>query len=332
MLIPHPLPEEHILSHLTRIRKINGLLSNADTLEALRHKQNRGRCLTYDPAKLIASALKVDKGLYLNHHTLKNLGFSKKYKLNPEYLPIWANTPPSLAAEAIHLPFREHAYFCTICTTECLTKVNFSIWDRTLQVPGINSCIKHGTSLLKSNTPHPFSHLPHELLNRATELDGDYEFTDEVLDRYLRYSSISEAILRSNSAQINETAYYSVLIDIFHELRSEIIHKKLIAFLYEMYPPAWLQRNFPFISKLNPHTTLAKPLYPEEVIIALLFAAEYDQLSDCVLAMKKVFISESEPYSDVELEQSGCKQGKSSIETFTLNGNGLVEESAERNS
>ncbi len=300
MLIPHPLPNEYVLGHLTRIRKINGLYSNEDALTFLLKVQNRTNHHMRDPVKLIAEALKIDEGQYRNHQTLKNFGFSAKYKLNRKYLPVWTNKDP-LLEEAIHLPFRNHGYFCSTCTTASLAQHNFSIWDRRLQVPGINSCIEHGTPLLKSTFPYPFSHLPHELLNRSTPLDRCNEFKDEQQERYLRYIAISEEILNSKWKHIDETAYYSVLINEFRELKSEMIHKKLLTFLLMMYPSSWLKNDFPFISSPNPHRTLAKPQFPEEVLIALFFAAKYDQLTDGISAVRKVLIPDVEHCRGLEL-------------------------------
>lgn len=180
MDIPEPQKDELDLGLLGRIRIVNDIDTERETLDFLERS-------FFDPTyknprhpALLASATKIQLGEFVTSHTLVPFHFAFSDVSNVEhsertnfYLQNWYGSRRPIMV----------ANFCSLCANEDLRTLGYSYWRRTHHLPGLNYCPAHNIRLAIASRLAPFSNMPHSYLDQA-EMQTPTSQPNTVIRRY----------------------------------------------------------------------------------------------------------------------------------------------------
>jgi hypothetical protein len=146
VMMIEPMPDELGLAHAGRIVYWNGLSGFLDL-----RRRTLGTAGRYPKGAEFtqqfvdtAKRLSIDPEQYLIRHSMLpfHLAYSAHHDQNQTYRPLtnkWLKPADGLISQA--------ARFCCNCAEEDMKILGFSYWKRVHQLPGVDTCTKHGNPL-----------------------------------------------------------------------------------------------------------------------------------------------------------------------------------------
>lgn len=165
MDLPLPLRGEDELAagHLGRIRQWIGARSRAELSRALRERVAVAERDSIPLLQVVASSCGLQLDQYLGRHSM--LPFSCFWVRSDPLLggaaSRWAQ--PIVSRERFLNPVRLPV-FCPGCASDRRSCGVYSIWQRALQLPGLQRCAQHGCRLLQAQTIDAFMQQPSDIL------------------------------------------------------------------------------------------------------------------------------------------------------------------------
>lgn len=164
MDIPEPQNDELDLGLLGRIRIVNHIHSERETLDSLQRSFFTPNCEGPRHPPLLAQATRMQLAKFITKHTLAPFHFAfsdapdmKHAESINYYLQNWYGSKRPIAT----------ANFCLICADDDLRTRGFSYWRRAHHLPGLNYCPAHNIRLTVADRLAPFSNMPHSYIEQS---------------------------------------------------------------------------------------------------------------------------------------------------------------------
>lgn len=286
--VPEPLPDELAAGHLGRVYTINGI-QKSDRESNTIHK------LVGDGGRMYTETLAALAGLsfpqYLFQHTL--LPFSRAIQVGE---PIkWGMFNENLVARVSgHRANPLGAMICPACIDEDVSFWGFSYWRRSHQLPGICTCPKHQTALMRTSSSSPVKLLPQESLEKAEALSPELRISAIENPTIRRYGEICQEFLVRESS-ISTTQIVSCLQQRARQLqvrsRAGVIGLHLHDMARHQASGEWLTAHFPDIEKKGSSSSLCRTYTSQKIAYATTYYA---------LALALLYDSADDAFSDLE--------------------------------
>ena len=165
MSLPLPLYSEDELAvgHLGRIRQWIGASSRAEVVRALRDRAAGDGSDVPPLLQVVAIACGLQVDFYVGRHSM--LPFTCFLVSDDPILrraaPCWSNP---VVSKVGYLTPAGLPTFCPDCASEQRERAMYSVWRRSLQLPGQLHCVKHGSRLLQAYSVEAFMEQPSDVL------------------------------------------------------------------------------------------------------------------------------------------------------------------------
>lgn len=246
MLIPEPQEDELDIGFLSRIRQLNRIDSEMNTVLGLRHHFTKHSISELGRPRLLALATHMSEGNFIARHTLAPFyfGYSKSLQLphtelSNIYLARWYGKNKTI----------KKAYFCSICAKRDELILGFSYWRRAHHIPGLVYCSTHGNELSIIKKAQPHIDMPHTFIEnqRLKNMSPPQDFAIHPVIQ--RYGSICMELL-TNRAPSDLTAVYDRTVAWVTKMklydgRNRGKQRPTLADVAaHILPPTWLVENF----------------------------------------------------------------------------------------
>lgn len=252
MHIPSPLPDELAQGFVERIRIVNGFPTQILTIQLLTTWLNETQGIPKNQPLVVrlAAALGVNQMEFIRHHTLLPIHRAVT-GLNAHHMHGDPNDCSILIRSGMRLA-RAGAYSCPECVKEDLSFWGHTYWRISHQLPGVDWCQKHRTSL-KHSPLCTFSKLP---INRedesppnatATCMEQDHvdirryvDILNGLLDRHKPFPLLATSLTladRARKVDLRTTAKGN------QQTLSDLARQRL--------PDEWLKKHFPSIKSTH---------------------------------------------------------------------------------
>jgi hypothetical protein len=241
------MPDEFILGYLGRVGAVNGIKSESDTRTALRgwYEHQNGSISDGTLVEHLAYASGVDTHHFACHHTLIPAYRAVASHLH-EHKHGDSNHFGLLSANAPRL-MRVDLQLCAECINEDINYLGFTFWRRSHQLPGIDWCLKHATTLHNIEGKTGFFTQPSIAIEASTSCGDNQDVTEsnQVIRRYVELLQI----VLDFPKPISPSAITPLLTEKARQvnLRTNPIGKRpvLSDLAIESLPRRWAMKHFP---------------------------------------------------------------------------------------
>lgn len=286
--VPEPLPDELAAGHLGRVYAINGIRQSDRETRTIHKLVGDDGCAYQET---LASLTGLPISHYLFHHTL--LPFFRAVQVGEPFS--WRAVDQEFTVRASgHRANQLGAKVCPNCIDEDISFWGFSYWRRTHQLPGVCTCPKHQTGLLRTKPSSPMKLLPQKALDSAEVLSPElYQLATEnpTIKRYGeicleflgRERSISTiqivSCLQQRARQLHIRSHAGVVGVHLHD----IARNQAGGF--------WLNAHFPDIESKGSSSSLCRTYSSRKIAYATTYYA---------LALALLYHSTDEAFSDLD--------------------------------
>lgn len=249
MIVRPPLPDEPLTAFIGRMKRNNLCSSNDELFRKLSEyiSPKNTENIANDPVGLLAEVYGMKPIFFVRQHTM--LPISK--------LVVWFDRTnekevnlehPRYAKLALR-NFQNIASLCRECVAEDINFRGFAYWRRVHQLPGVDRCTKHGTTLISYSGRDVLERSPLyclSVLNQVVNEPLDEICSNEFVARYIQIAvnlitEISKPIhIEDISVHIREWAKNQNLRVSLNGKRPLLSDRAV-----EMLPRAWLKKHFP---------------------------------------------------------------------------------------
>lgn len=305
--IPELMPDEFFSGYFGRFSIINSYLSMTEARLSLRNKLRRiyPELTTVPAIWAIAQIYEVDVDILIQQNTLMPLLSRISKPATMSQINKTKAVINLIKRRGVGI-IKDHPCLCENCVIEDISYWGFSYWRRSHQLPGVDWCTKHNSTLIEADDIDAFSNQPawfmakgpdklqsdepielSPLLQRYAQLIQDACEIDFVLEHKILKKLLMKAFIKKRGA-----GHYWRIFDGLEQLMGS------------EFPVAWVQKHFPKLVSTYQNDGLTSynnilecnSAYTQLTNYMLMTALLYDDADEAMFAISRLHLDKLSVY------------------------------------